>query len=90
MVGDDGHERHRPNERHVAKKTMERLQLNVKGMSCDGCAQGIVAALRFIPGVNSVEARYAQGTVTVEYDAKKVDPAALRSEIEALEYEVVG
>ncbi len=69
---------------------MERLQLNVKGMSCDGCAQGIIAALRFIPGVKDVEARYADGQVVVQYDASQVEPAALRSEIEALEYEVIN
>ncbi|GAC1658551.1 MAG: hypothetical protein NVS4B13_01710 [Candidatus Elarobacter sp.] len=67
----------------------EQVQLSVKGMSCDGCAKGIVAALRFVPGVKEVEVRFADGTVKIEYDAAQVQLAALRDEIEALEYEVV-
>jgi len=34
------------------------VQMNVKGMSCEGCAKGIVAALRFLPGVSDADAKY--------------------------------
>ena len=68
---------------------METVQLKVKGMSCDGCSKGISAALRFMPGVIDVDASYAEGRVTVTYDAAKVTPLDLRGEIEALEYDVV-
>ncbi|MFN2461216.1 MAG: heavy-metal-associated domain-containing protein [Candidatus Velthaea sp.] len=68
---------------------IEETELNVKGMSCDGCAKGIIAALRFVPGVKDVEARYVDGKVLIKYDARQVQAATLRSEIEALEYEVV-
>jgi len=68
---------------------MTQSEFNVRGMTCGGCAQGIVAALRFVPGVSSVEASHADGKVRVQYDPQQVQPAALRTEIEALEYEVV-
>ena len=66
------------------------VQMNVKGMSCDGCAKGIVAALRFLPGVSDVDAKYETGTVTVKYEPTRVGLQTLQSEIKALDYEVVG
>ena len=64
--------------------------MKVKGMSCDGCAKGIVAALRFVPGVSNVTARYETGEVAVTYDQARVDVATLKGEIEALDYEVIS
>ncbi len=67
-----------------------QVEMNVKGMSCKGCAKGIVAALRFLPGVSDVDAKFEGGTVVVQYDPARVDLHTLKSEIEALDYEVVG
>lgn len=66
------------------------LLLKVKGMSCAGCAKGIIAALRFVPGVSEADAKYETGAVLVKYDPNRVDAATLKSEIQALDYEVVG
>ncbi|GAC1421355.1 MAG: hypothetical protein NVSMB5_14480 [Candidatus Velthaea sp.] len=68
---------------------MEQVQLSVMGMSCEGCAKGIVAALRFMPGVTNVEASYADGRVIVQYDAARIKPKDLCTEIEALDYKVI-
>lgn len=68
---------------------METIRFSVEGMSCDGCARGLTAALRFMPGVTNVDTRYADGEVTIEYDADKVNPTELRSEIGALAYKVI-
>lgn len=43
--------------------------LNVEGMSCDGCERNVVTALEAVPGVENAVANHEQGIATVEGDA---------------------
>lgn len=89
VVRHDEHDVSRFDAANVREDFMETILIQVKGMSCDGCAKGIIAALRFMPGVMNVDASYSAGQVTVRYDAGKVSSTELRNEIEALDYKVI-
>ena len=56
---------------------MEKLTLNVEGMTCGGCATSIQNALNNRDGVTSAEADVAAGTVSVEFDSAVIQQAAL-------------
>lgn len=60
---------------------MEKLTLNVEGMTCGGCATSIQNALNNRDGVTSAEADVAAGTVAVEFDSAVIQQAALEQAI---------
>ncbi len=60
---------------------MEKLTLNVEGMTCGGCATSIQNALNSRDGVTSAEADVAAGTVSVEFDSVVIQQAALEQAI---------
>ena len=45
---------------------MEKLNIKIKGMHCEGCEKRIENALGDIKGVKNVEADYKSGTAVVE------------------------
>ena len=49
----------------------EKVILNVEGMSCNHCVNGIKKAVGNIDGVISVEVNLDEKVVTVEYDQSK-------------------
>jgi copper chaperone len=69
---------------------MATLTLNVEGMSCGGCEKSIRNALLTHDGVTEVNASHEAGTVTVDFDDKKIQPAALREAIETAGFDVAA
>ena len=51
---------------------MERLRLEIDGMSCDHCVRAVTTALRALPGVLVEEV--AIGRATVDYDPARTTP----------------
>ena len=51
---------------------MERLRLEIDGMSCDHCVRAVTTALRALPGVSVEEV--AIGRATVDYDPARTTP----------------
>ena len=51
---------------------MERLRLEIDGMSCDHCVRAVTTALRALPGVLVEEV--AIGRATVDYDPARTAP----------------
>ena len=51
---------------------MERLRLEIDGMSCDHCVRAVSTALRALPGVAVEEV--AIGRATVDYDPARTTP----------------
>ena len=51
---------------------MERLRLEIDGMSCDHCVRAVTTALRALPGVRVEEV--AIGRATVDYDPARTTP----------------
>jgi len=62
---------------------MERLLINVSGMSCQGCVKSVTAALAAISGVEQVEVSLPAGQAAVRFDPSLVSLARLTEAIEA-------
>jgi len=69
---------------------MEKLILQVNGMSCGHCKNAITKAVSALPGVSSVDVDLDKKTVTVQHDPALVTLEKIKSEITELDYEVVG
>ena len=67
---------------------MEKKILNVEGMSCNHCVNGIKKAVEELDGVISVEVSLEDKTVTVEYDPMKVKSSNIQVTIEDEGYTV--
>jgi len=51
----------------------KKLNLQIDGMHCAGCASGIEKQMRQTDGIKSVQVNFAMATAAVEYDEKLVD-----------------
>jgi len=60
---------------------MEKVTLNVTGMTCGGCATSINKALNSYDGVNSSDANADAGTVAVEFDPAVIQRPALEQAV---------
>lgn len=68
---------------------MEKIMLNVEGMSCQHCVKAVNNAVGALPGINSVSVDLAAKTVTVDYDPAKSSVDTIKAEIEDQGYDVV-
>ena len=68
---------------------MEKVTLNVEGMSCSHCEHAVKTAVGALDGVAAVDVSLADKTVTVEYDAGKVAIGEFKAAIEDQGYDVV-
>jgi len=58
-------------EQQVVAANVQKVSLDVQGMTCSGCEHIVESALKKIDGVASVKANYEAGTTEVRFDAKK-------------------
>jgi len=68
---------------------METIQLNIKGMTCNGCVNSVKNVLQKTPGVTSVEVSLEQNCATVIYDPQQANPAQLKAAVEDAGYDVI-
>lgn len=68
---------------------METIQLNIQGMTCNGCVNSVKNVLQKIPGVASVEVSLEQNRATVTYNPGQANPAQLKAAVEDAGYDVV-
>lgn len=68
---------------------MEKITLNVEGMSCSHCESIIKKAVEAIEGVSNVAVDLKGNTVTVKYDAPQTIISQIKAEIEDQGYDVV-
>lgn len=66
---------------------MERLRLDIDGMTCDHCVRAVRTALEGVDGA-TVEA-VDVGSATVQYDPARTSPAALADAVSDEGYEAV-
>jgi len=71
------------------ENSMETLQLNIKGMTCNGCVNSIKDVLQKIPGVSSVDVLLEQNRATVIYNPAQAKPAQFKAAIEDAGFDVV-
>jgi copper chaperone len=67
---------------------MERILLNVEGMSCSHCENRVMKALGAIDGVGNVSISLKDYTVTVDYDPSKVSPKVISEAVKEQGYQV--
>jgi len=67
---------------------MEKVLLNVEGMSCSHCEKAVMKAVGALSGVKSVEVNLKDKTVTVEHDPNKATLEQIKHEIEEQGYDV--
>jgi copper chaperone len=67
---------------------MEKITLNVQGMSCQGCVGNVTRVLKATPGVADVNVTLTPGRAEVSYDPARTDAAKLRGAIEDAGYGV--
>lgn len=67
---------------------MEKITLQVDGMSCGHCKAAVEKALKGLAGVQGAEADIAAKTVTVTYDPSRVSREALSVAVADAGYEV--
>lgn len=67
---------------------MEKIVLNVEGMSCSHCENRVKKALTALDGVAAVAVDLASKKVTVDYDAGKVAQPQMKAAIEDAGYTV--
>lgn len=68
---------------------METAQINIEGMSCNGCINSVTNVLKAIPGVGSVEVSLEQKRAIVAYDPARCNTAQFKAAIEDAGYDVV-
>ncbi|EAC2401517.1 copper chaperone CopZ [Listeria monocytogenes] len=67
---------------------MEKLILNVEGMTCSHCEARVTKALSEVNGVKSAVVSLDEGTATVEFEKGQVTEDALIDAVEEAGYEV--
>jgi copper chaperone len=68
---------------------MERIVLQVSGMSCSGCEERLGTVLRRVEGVRAAMADHVCGRVEVRVGSEFSDPALLAERIEAAGFQVI-
>jgi len=66
------------------------LQLNVKGMTCEGCENAIIRSLDRLDGVYSSDASHESELVTIKYDPDMVNLEQITEAITKTGYTVEG
>jgi len=65
----------------------QKVIINISGMSCTNCAQGIENSLKKEEGIHSARVNFAAEKAYVEYDPDKMSREKLAEQIEKLGYE---
>lgn len=68
---------------------MERIELNVMGMSCSHCENAVKKAVLALDGVTKVDVDLLANKVAVEYQADKSTPDDFKKAIEDQGYDIV-
>ena len=63
-------------------RTMEKVDIKIEGMHCDGCVKSVTRTLGAVPGVSKVDVSLAAGKAQVSYDPSKAGVAELRRAVE--------
>ncbi len=68
---------------------MEIIQLNIQGMTCNGCVNSVKNVLQKTIGVASVDVSLEQNRATVIYNPEQANPAQLKAAVENAGFGVI-
>lgn len=74
----------------VVKVNVQKVQLNIDGMTCTGCENAIQKTINEFDGVYLSKADHQEGIAVVEIDSTKVDLQKVENAINELGYEAKG
>ena len=67
---------------------MDNLELNVQGMSCQGCVASVTRVLKAVPGVSDVDVTLQPPRARIAYDGARTTAAVLKAAVEDAGYGV--
>ncbi len=67
---------------------MEKVTLNVQGMSCDHCVKAVEGSVGTLNGVKSVKVNLKDATVAVEFNPQDVSLDKIKETIDDQGYDV--
>ncbi|MDF1511036.1 copper chaperone CopZ [Robertmurraya sp. DFI.2.37] len=67
---------------------MEKVTINVQGMSCGHCVKSVEGSVGKLNGVFEVKVHLENGTVDVEFDSNKVTLETIKETIDDQGYDV--
>jgi copper chaperone len=67
---------------------MEKVTLNVLGMSCGHCVKSVEGSVGELKGVSNVKVHLENGTVDVEFNSAEVTLDAIKETIDEQGYDV--
>ncbi|MHC0038460.1 copper chaperone CopZ [Pseudoneobacillus sp. C159] len=67
---------------------MEKVTLNVSGMSCGHCVKAVEGSVGELKGVSSVKVHLENGTVDVEFSGSEVTVEQIKETIDDQGYDV--
>jgi copper chaperone len=68
---------------------MERITINVSGMSCEHCVNAVTDAVSALPSVTDVAVDLEAGAASMTYDPALVSRSAIKEAIEDQGYDVL-
>jgi copper chaperone len=68
---------------------MEKVTLNVKGMSCGHCVKAVEGSVGALDGVKNVQVNLQGRTVDIEFNNETVSLATIKETIDDQGYDVV-
>ncbi len=76
------------NVENVEISNIQQIELEISGMTCQGCSEHVNHALDGVPGVLGHETSYEQGISLVKFDASKTNQEKLVDAVNATGYKV--
>jgi copper chaperone CopZ len=73
-----------------ATQASQTVQLDISGMTCEGCAQNVKNALVGVPGVVDAEVSYEKGKAVVKLSGSQADQEKLANAVQKAGYKVVS
>ncbi|CAG9610703.1 copper chaperone CopZ [Pseudoneobacillus rhizosphaerae] len=67
---------------------MEKVTLNVSGMSCGHCVKAVEGSVGELKGVSNVKVHLENGTVDVEFDSSELTLDVIKETIDDQGYDV--
>ncbi len=69
---------------------MQTETLRLTGMTCGACASKVLRALQTVAGVSGVAVSWSDSLATVQFDAQRTSPTALKAAVRLAGYGVQG
>lgn len=69
---------------------MEKIELNIEGMHCNGCSTRLQKVLSNLEGVNVIDISFETGKANLDVDFSKVKMKDINEAIEDAGFSVIG